>query len=136
MKRLGIITIIIIITVLAFSVSAQEQLTYVTKGFPSRDAMLSAFFALTPAQQTTAHIDAMTMTRDCFWSDPWVMTYRGGAGETDGFRYETTTIAEEQKWVVDWISHSDERTLVKPVTDRGAAYVLVRWKGPFCVAIP
>jgi hypothetical protein len=121
---------------LTTTAAAGDLSGYITKGFQSRDAMLSAYFALAPAQQATAHIDAMQITRSCAWSDPWVMTYRGAAGETDDAHYETETIPEENRWVVDWISHGQERTIVRQLTDRAAPYVIIHWHAPFCVAIP
>jgi hypothetical protein len=133
MKRLALLFALLV----TLSGSAQTPLTekYISRGFTSRDAMLSAFFALPTDQQATARIEGMTRSNDCVWSDPWLITYRGREGEASSPNYAVATIPQENRWVIDWIGR-DGVTLVHQPTDPTAAFIVIRWVGPMCGGAP
>jgi hypothetical protein len=131
MKRLALLF------ALTFSLSAETALTdkYIARGFVSRDAMLSAFFALPADQQATARMEPMFRGDSCVWFEPWLMTFRGREGEASSPYYAVATIPPENRWVIDWIGR-DGATLVQQPTDPVAAFIIVKWEGPLCGGQP
>jgi hypothetical protein len=133
MKRLVVLSALF----LSLSAFAQTPLTekYISRGFVSRDAMLSAFFALPADQQNTARIEPMTRGDDCVWFEPWLMTFRAREGESSSPHYSVATIPQENRWVIDWIGR-DGLTLVHQPTDPTAAFIVIRWVGRMCGGAP
>lgn len=124
-------------SVLAATMTLDGELstTYVTKGYPTRDALLSAFFALSAEQQQTAHMSPVSSLPDCTWSEPWLLMYRNMPGDLDGPNYETFTVPnvaiDNLTPLLSWLG--SEGLLVKQLSPTPIGTMLfVKWRGSAC----
>lgn len=110
---------------------------YIARGFESRDAMLSAFFALSSDEQGTAIVQAMRMTRDCGWSEPWVLIYRPNSDASSSAKYEVFTLSAFDQWTSDLlVSRFHGRARAFETGDPQRPVAVVRYIGNFCSAQP
>lgn len=107
---------------------------YVVRGFAHRDAALAALLLLPAEQQVNAELKSVSMSKDCRWTEPWLLIHRGRDGEKSGASYDVWTVPVEDEWAVAWWDRS--HALVIHTTDAKAPFVVIRWSGPHCVGMP
>jgi hypothetical protein len=128
-----------LLALIAFTLPVYADLldSYVARGFASRDAMLSAFFALPPEQQATVIVQAQRETSDCAWDEPWVMIYRGATDETSSKKYQVTTFTPFDAWSADlYAARFWHRARVYQTGDEARPAIVVRYVGSYCTGLP
>ncbi len=122
-----------ILTIL-LSLSAHAD-TYTARGFQSRDAMLSAYFALPSEVQASAKMDTPVRDDSCRWADPFLLVYPSAAGAVPPQTpYDVSLLSPFDEWRA-WMGYQDGSTRTYQTGHADHPFIVVKWVGPFCVGL-